>query len=54
MISLRKLRKTAKSFKEKLALKDNDTNVDQILLLDKKTRELKTKSNDLNPGDCKI
>ena len=47
MISLRKLRKTAKSFKEKLALKDDDTNVDQILLLDKKTRELKTKSNDL-------
>ena len=47
MISLRKLRKTAKSFKERLALKDDDTNVDQILLLDKKTRELKTKSNDL-------
>ena len=47
MISLRKLRKTAKSFKEKLALKNDDTNVDQILLLDKKTRELKTKSNDL-------
>ena len=47
MISLRKLRKTAKSFKEKLALKHDETNVDQILLLDEKTRELKTKSNDL-------
>ena len=47
MISLRKLRNTAKSFKEKLALKDDDTNVDQILLLDEKTRELKTRSNDL-------
>ena len=47
MISLRKLRKTAKSFKEKLALKHAETNVDQILLLDEKTRELKTKSNDL-------
>ena len=47
MISLRKLRNAARSFKEKLALKQDHTNVDNILTLDEKTRDLKTKANNL-------
>ena len=47
MISLKKLRNTAKSFKEKLTLKQDNTNLDNILNLDEKTRDLKTKANNL-------
>ena len=47
MISLKKLRNTAKSFKEKLTLKQDNTNIDNILNLDEKTRDLKTKANNL-------
>ena len=47
MISLKKLRNTAKFFKEKLTLKQDNTNLEIILNLDEKTRDLKTKANNL-------
>ena len=47
MISIKKLRKNKDSFKEKLALKQDNTDLDLILSLDEKLRELKTSSSQM-------
>ena len=41
MISIKKLRKNKESFQEKLALKQDDSDMGLILSLDEKLRELK-------------
>ena len=47
MISIKKLRKNKDSFLEKLALKQDNTDLDLILSLDQKLRELKTSSSQM-------
>ena len=47
MISIKKLRKNKDSFLEKLALKQDNTDLDLILSLDEKLRELKTSSSQM-------
>ena len=47
MISIKKLRKNKDSFEEKLALKQDNTDLDLILSLDEKLRELKTSSSQM-------
>ena len=47
MISIRKLRKEKDAFKDKLKLKNDKTDLDNVLYLDKKLRDLKTKSNEM-------
>ena len=47
MISIKKLRNNKDSFKSKLALKNDNTDLDLILSLDAKLRELKTVSSEM-------
>tara|TARA_B100001540_G_C15400971_1_gene458859 strand:- start:90 stop:335 length:246 start_codon:yes stop_codon:yes gene_type:complete len=47
MISIKKLRKNKESFQEKLALKQDNSDVGLILSLDEKLRELKTISSEM-------
>ena len=42
MISIKKIRADKEFCKSKLALKQDNTDIDRLLLLDKKARELKT------------
>ena len=47
MISIKKLRNDKDSFKSKLALKNDNADLDLILSLDAKLRELKTASSEM-------
>ncbi len=47
MISIRKLRKEKEPFKNKLKLKQDNFDLDSVLILDKKLRDLKTKSSEM-------
>ena len=47
MISIKKLRKNKESFQEKLALKQDNSDMGLILSLDEKLRELKTISSEM-------
>ena len=47
MISIKKIRADKEFCKSKLALKQDNTDIDRLLLLDKKARELKTSSSQL-------
>ena len=47
MISIRELRKNKKFFAKRLALKQNDIDLNEVLILDRKLRDLKTKSNEM-------
>ena len=47
MISIKELRKNKKSVTKRLALKQNDIYLDEVLTLDQKLRDLKTTSNDM-------
>ena len=47
MISLKELRKNINSIKQRLALKQNDIDLNEVLMLDQKLRDLKTASSDM-------
>ena len=47
MISIKELRKNKKFITKRLALKQNDIDLDEVLMLDQKLRDLKTTSNDM-------
>ena len=47
MISIRELRKNKNLLKKRLRLKHDDTDLNEVLILDEKLRDLKTKSNDM-------
>ena len=47
MISIKKLRKNKESFQERLALKQDKSDIGLILSLDEKLRELKTISSEM-------
>ena len=47
MISVKELRKNINSIKQRLALKQNDIDLNKVLMLDQKLRDLKTASSDM-------
>ena len=47
MISVKELRKNINSIKQRLALKQNDIDLNEVLMLDQKLRDLKTASSDM-------
>tara|TARA_Y100001970_G_C14207183_1_gene844764 strand:- start:26 stop:1294 length:1269 start_codon:yes stop_codon:yes gene_type:complete len=47
MISIKELRKNINSIKKRLALKQNDIDLNEVLILDQKLRDLKTASSDM-------